>query len=429
MIALSACGAGKLVVTRVPPTATPQPTETAKPPDTPVPTATPTSTATPTPLPTATPTPKPVRFGLILQGPFNDHSGNEAHIVAAEYVKKNLPGSDFVYIDKLNSYDRPAWTVELAVNDLRAKGAKLIFTTSDDFKNDTLTVAQKFPDLTFINIAGDSAWKDGNNFKAPSNLGNFASKLEYGEMIAGCAAALTTQTGKVGYLGPTLNERTRRLANAAYLGAKYCANNFAQKSFADFKFNVKWIGFWYSIPGTTLDATQVANEFYSTGHDVVISGIDTHDALIVAGQRAKRGEKVWAIPFNYKDACAQLPDVCLGVPYLNWSPRYFKTVKAFQDGTLKQSWDWDEPDWKELNNPDTSPLGFTFGKALSVGNRTQLDRFIAGLGNGSLNLWKGPLKLQDGTLYTKDGAIASDKDIWYLPALLDGMTGQSTIAK
>ncbi len=41
-------------------------------------------------------------------------------------------------------------------------------------------------------------------------------------MIAGCAAALTTQTGQIGYLGPLINDETRRLASSAYLGAKYC---------------------------------------------------------------------------------------------------------------------------------------------------------------------------------------------------------------
>ena len=41
-------------------------------------------------------------------------------------------------------------------------------------------------------------------------------------MIAGCAAALTTKTGQIGYLGPLINDETRRLASSAYLGAKYC---------------------------------------------------------------------------------------------------------------------------------------------------------------------------------------------------------------
>ena len=44
---------------------------------------------------------------------------------------------------------------------------------------------------------------------------------------------------------------------------------------------------------------------------------------------------------------------------------------------------------------------------------------------GGLNLWKGPMKLQDGTEYLKDGETATDQQIWYLPQLLEGMEGQS----
>lgn len=375
------------------------------------------------------PASKPVTFGMVLVGPFNDHGWSEAHFIAANYVKSKLPGSDFTYIDKLNPADRPSTTLDQVVSDMKSKGIKLIFTTSDDFQTDTLTVAQKNPDVTFINVSGDNAWKDGKNFKAPANLGNFMGKMEYMKMVAGCSAALTTQTGKIGFLGPLINDETRRLSDSAYLGAKYCWTTYAKKNVADLKFDVKWIGFWFNIPGVTLDPTKVANDFYNAGNDVVISGIDTTEALVVAGQRVKQGQKVWAVSYDFKDGCNEAPDACLGVPYFNWGPRYLKTVQAFAAGTWKQSWDYDAPDWKDITNPDTGAVGFTFGKALSADNKATVQKFIAGLGDGSINLWKGPIVLQDNSVYVKDGVVAADKDIWYLPQLLQGMTGASAPTK
>jgi simple sugar transport system substrate-binding protein len=44
-------------------------------------------------------------------------------------------------------------------------------------------------------------------------------------------------------------------------------------------------------------------------------------------------------------------------------------------------------------------------------------------------LWKGPLNLQDKTVYLKDGETATDQQIWYLPQLLQGMQGQSVPTK
>ncbi len=47
------------------------------------------------------------------------------------------------------------------------------------------------------------------------------------------------------------------------------------------------------------------------------------------------------------------------------------------------------------------------------------------MASGSVNPWTGPIKLQDGTEYIKAGAVATDKEIWYLPKLLEGMEGPS----
>jgi simple sugar transport system substrate-binding protein len=93
-------------------------------------------------------------------------------------------------------------------------------------------------------------------------------------------------------------------------------------------------------------------------------------------------------------------------------------------GTFTESWTWNGPDWKNINNPDTSAVGFAKGDGLSAANSATLDKFIAELAGG-LDLWKGPLNLQDSTVYLKDGETATDQQIWYLPQLLEGMDGQS----
>jgi simple sugar transport system substrate-binding protein len=430
VLALAACAPAPTPVPPPPPTTAPvQPTAVPAPPTTaPQPTAAPTKA--PTAAPTAVPptaAPAPVKFGIVLVGPYNDHGWSEAHYLAANYVKSKLPGSDFVYLDKLNPADRKDTTLEQVVTDMASKGIKLIITTSDDFQTDTITAAQKHPELTFINASGDSAWKDGKNFKAIPNLGNFMGKMEYMKMVAGCSAALTTQTGKIGFLGPLINDETRRLADSAYLGAKYCWTTYAKKNVADLKFDVTWIGFWFNIPGVTLDPTKVANDFYNSGHDVVISGIDTTEALVVAGQRQAKSEKVWAVSYDFKNGCDEAPNACLGVPFFNWGPRYLKTVQAFATGKLTADWAWDAPDWSNLDNPDTGAVGFTFGKGLSDANKTTVQTFIKGLGDGSINLFKGPVTLQDGTAY--GGAVLADKEIWYLPQLLQGMSGASAPTK
>ena len=392
----------------------------------PAPPAAPTPTPVP-PTPTMAPTKaaKEFIFGVILVGPYNDHGWSEAHYTAGQYAEKQVPGAKMIYVDNVNAAAKPGVTVPQLVDDMISKGAKIILTTSDDFKDGTLEAAQKHPELPIINVSGDHALKEGKDYKAPSNEANFMGRMEYGKMIAGCAAALTTQTGNIGYLGPLINDETRRLVNSAYLGAKYCWTNYLKKNAADLKFKVTWIGFWFNIPGQTLDPTKVADDFYNGGYDVVISGIDTTEALVEASKMAKAGNKVWAIPYDFVGACKEAPEVCLGVPYFNWGPAYVKAIKAVQDGTYKQYWDWNGPDWKDINNPDTSAVGFVKGTALSADASAKVDTFIKGLGDGSIVLFKGPLNYQDGTTYLKDGEVATDLQVWYMPQLLQGMEGPS----
>jgi simple sugar transport system substrate-binding protein len=367
----------------------------------------------------------PFTFGLLLVGPYNDHGWSQAHFEGGKYVEKMVPGVKMIYIDKVNPADRPGVTIPQLVDDMVEKGARLIIANSDDMKDGAREAARQHPKVYFLHISGD----DVLSGKGPANLSNLMGKMEYTKMMAGFVAALTTQTGKIGYLGPLINEETRRLAASAYLGAKYAWETVLKKKPEDLKFQVTWIGFWFNIPGVTSDPTQVAQNFFNTGYDVVLSGIDTTEALTVAGQKKKEGKNVWGVPYDYVGACQSAPDVCLGVPYFNWGPAYVAFVNTAMNKTWKPEWLWLGPDWKEINNPDTSIVGFVPGAALPAGAKPELEKFVKDLGSGTVNLFKGPLNYQDGKVFVKAGETASDKQIWHMEQLLQGMQGQSSAKK
>jgi simple sugar transport system substrate-binding protein len=370
---------------------------------------------------------KQLVFGMLLVGPKNDHGWSQAHYEAGKELEKEL-GAKMIVLDKVNPADRPETSVDKAAADMIAQGAQLIFATSDDMKDGVIAAATQNPDVPMIWASGDTAWPDGKEYMPElKNLGNIMGRMEYGKMIAGCAAALTTQTGHIGYLGALINDETRRLANSAYLGARYCWSKYRSNgSTDDLKFDVNWIGFWFNIPGQTLDPTQVTNGFFDSGADVVMSGIDTTESLVRAGQRREAGEDVWAVSYDYTGGCDEAPDACLGSPYFNWIPAYLDVAKSVQDGTFKATFQWNGPDWSDINNLDSSAVGFVDGAALSDENKGLLDEFIAGLGDGSINLYEGPLNYQDGSTFLGDGETATDAQVWYMPQLLEGMKGASS---
>ncbi|HEX9090467.1 MAG TPA: BMP family ABC transporter substrate-binding protein [Anaerolineales bacterium] len=384
-----------------------------------------TPAATVAPVETAAPTTAtPYTFGILMVGPYNDHGWSQAHYEAGLYVEQKLSGAKMVYIDKVNSADRPGTTPAQLGEELLGQGAQLVIFNSDDMKDSATEFAQNHPDIPVIMASGDQSWKDGEAYVALPKMVNIMGRMEYGKMIAGCTAALTTKTGKVGYLGPLINDETRRLASSAYLGAKYCWTNYLNKDAGSLSFKVTWIGFWFNIPGVTSDPTQVADDFYNSGYDVVISGIDTTEAVAEAKKLTTADKPVWAIPYDFVGACEEGAEVCLGVPYFNWGPAYLKYIRLAVEGKFESAFEWNSPDWKNINDPDTTAVGFEKGAALSSEAGTQVDKFIGELAGG-LNLWKGPLNLQDATVYLKDGEVATDQQVWYLPQLLEGMEGQS----
>lgn len=365
---------------------------------------------------------KPFILGMLLVGPYNDHGWSQAHYEAGKYLEKKVPGLKMIYIDKVNPADRPGVTIPQLVDDLVSKGAKLVIANSDDMKDGAREAAIHHPETYFIHISGD----DVLTGKASKNMSNIMGRMEYGKMMAGFVAALTTKTGKIGYLGPLINDETRRLASSAYLGARYAWEKVLHKDVKDLDFRVTWIGFWFNIPGVTADPTQVGQNFINTGHDVIISGIDTTEALVVARQKRQEKKEVWAIPYDYVGACEGAEEVCLGVPYFNWGPSYLRVVRDIMDGKWKQYWRWIGPDWNNINDPDTSNIGFIAGGGLSQSAAASLKTFIQDLGSERIQLFKGPLAYQDGTPFLKAGEVATDQQVWYMKQLLEGMAGQSS---
>jgi len=369
-------------------------------------------------------------FGIVLVGPKNDQGWSQAHYEAGVRIEENIPGTKLLLFESLNTADSPETTLLDVAADMVSQGAKVIFTTSDEFEEDTDTVAADFPDVVFINSTGSRVLEE----LSEPNVGNVNGQFEWMKAVSGCAAALATQTGNIGYLGALINFETRRLAASTYLGARYCYEKYAGGDPAELEFTVTWIGFWFNIPGFTLDPTVESNTFVDNGADVLISGIDTTETLTVADQRTQEGTPVFAMAQDNAGGCNQAPTVCLGSPYYNWYPVYGDIVTAVRDGTWESSWKWIPPNFEDINDPETSPVGFAVGDGLTEEQVANLEDYIAtmsayGLDEANADTifpWVGPLNLQDGTELAADGEKVPLLGIWYLEQLLDGMTGVSS---
>jgi simple sugar transport system substrate-binding protein len=360
------------------------------------------------------------KVGMVLIGPYNDKGWNQSHFESIKAVLAKMPDTGFEYVDKVNPADRANVKGAQVADDLISRGARFIIFNSDDYKDDALETAQKHPDVTVIHVSGDYAWREGKNPRNQKNLGNIMGKIESAEMIGGCAAALGTETGKIGFLGPLINDETRRIVSAAYLGARHCWETYRHKKPEELSFKVTWIGFWFNIPGVTLDATKVADDFYTSGFDVLMTGLDTPEAAVQARKVSDAGRRARFVHYDHKAGCDLAPNLCLGVAYYNWIPPYRDALEKARAGKYVGEFVWQGPDFRDLNG-EASVTGFLPGAALGE-HRAELDAFVKALAGG-LELFKGPLQFQDGSEFLKADEVATPQKIWYLPKLLNGITG------
>ena len=71
-------------------------------------------------------------------------------------------------------------------------------------------------------------------------------------------------------------------------------------------------------------------------------------------------------------------------PTSTGAPAYLEIAQSVVDGTFEAGFRWDAPDWSDINNPDTSAVGWINGEGLSAEVATEVEAFIAGLADGSV---------------------------------------------
>ena len=365
-------------------------------------------------------------FGLVLVGPRDDGGWSQAHYEAGLFMEDRMDATMLLY----QEYATRNQLLESVVDQFVDQGARLVFLTSEDMGQEAIVVAEQHPEVAFVHISGDAVL----TATAPPNLGNLMGQMEWGKFAAGCAAALTTETGQIGYLGPLINPETRRLAASAYLGARHCYREYRDDLEATLSFRVEWVGFWFYINSAVTNNPRVLTfSMYNSGIDVVISGIDTPTALEVAAEFQEDGENVYATAYDSIVPCDNAPDACLGAAFFNWRGLYAQALEQVIDGAWSASWDWTPPNWDHFDNPAQTPVGFVTGGAFPPSRADDLNDFIDTMAEYTANpfvpvsfpLWQGPLRLQDGTLLAAEAELVNVLDVWYLPQLLDGMDGES----
>src|SRR5512138_18617 len=271
---------------------------------------------------------------MVLIGPHDDGGWSQAHYEGLEYVQKNVPNVHTAYIENVPE----GADSEQVFRSLARKGFNLIFGTSFGYMDPMATVAEEFPDQTFIHISG---YKSNNK-----NFGNLFGAMEDMKYLAGMVAGSRAKTDgnpKLGYIATFPIPEELRLGNAFALGMK--------KTCPDCTMDVRWINSWHD----PVKEKEAAASLFDAGAQVVFTGADTPAVADVAQEKGK-----WGVTYDWYGSCKV--EHCLTAPYWVWGPIYAQITEETIAGTYKPGWQYFDADTGALGL-----FGFMEGQELQPG--------------------------------------------------------------
>lgn len=338
---------------------------------------------------------------MVLIGPHDDGGYSQAHYEGLVYVEQKMPDVHTAYIENVPE----GADSEQVFRALARKGFNLILGTSFGYMDPMETVANEFPDVTFIHVSG---------YKSNSkNFGNLFGAMEDMKYLAGMIAGARAKMDgnpKLGYMATFPIPEEIRLGNAIALGMK--------KTCPECTMDVRWINTWHD-PVIERDA---AASLFDAGAQVVFTGADTPAVADVAQEKSK-----WGVTYDWSGSCKV--DRCLTVPYWNWGPVYASITQGLIDGTYKPGWDYFDADSGGLGL-----YGFMEGQKLTSGMqdlppevlqqvRDTLAQMLAGKFT-RFDVFSGPIHDNQGKLIIAEGLKFKQADLDQLPPGAPGLECQ-----
>ena len=148
-------------------------------------------------------------IGFIFVGPKDDFGYNQAAYEGSQAVAKAFPDLKVLTAENVPEDDNATRVME----DMIAKGAKIIFATSYGHLDPALKVAAAHPDVVVV--------QQGNLIKGtvPPNAGTYFGTVYEPVYLAGIAAGKATKSNKLGYVYAFPIPQTIANINAFQLGA------------------------------------------------------------------------------------------------------------------------------------------------------------------------------------------------------------------
>jgi simple sugar transport system substrate-binding protein len=329
----------------------------------------------------------PLKIAFAYVGPVGDGGWTFAHDNARKAIEKEFGARiQTSYVENVPE----AADAERVFRDMASQGNKLIFGTTFGYMEPMLKTAADLKDVKFEHATG---------YKQADNMRTYDSRTYQGAYMAGVIAGGMTKTNTIGVVGSIPIPEVIRNINSFTLGA--------QSVNPKIKTKVVWVNEWFNPP----KETEAAQSLINGGADVLMQNTDSPAVLQTA-------EKAGKMAFGWdSDMTAYGPKAHLASSQINWGPYYIKAAKEALDG----SWKGGTNTWWGVKEGAIDLVSVSDKVPADV--KAKLDKARAGLKDGSLVIWKGPIMGNDGKEALPAGKDADDDFLRGIKFYVKGVEG------
>ena len=331
---------------------------------------------------------EPFKVAFVYVAPIGDLGWTWAHDQARLQMEEEFgDGIETAFIE--NVPEGPE--AERVIRDFARKDFDLIFTTSFGYMDPTITVAEEFPDTSFVHISG---------FKTADNVSTVFGRMYQPRYLSGLAAGAASESNIIGYVAAFPIPEVLRGINSFTEGVREVN--------PDAEVRVVWTNTWFGPP----EEKEAAEALLAAGADVIAQHQDTTEP-----QKAAADSGGLSIGYN-ADMSSFVGDTVLTGPVWNWGGKYVDIAQGVMDGTYSS-----ESYWGGL---DDEIVGLApYSDRVSDETKALIEEKNAEMVSGSWDVFCGPIVGANGALVVEEGKCMTDGEMLSMEFFVEGVVGEA----
>lgn len=344
---------------------------------------------------------KPITIGFIYVGPKDDYGYNQAHAEGAKGMADKFAGK--VKLVEQASVPETTEVQEAMRSMIDSDGAIALFPTSFGyFDPHILKVAKEYPDVQFFHAGG--LYKDG---VTPKNVASYFGYIDEAQYVAGIVAALTSKSGKLGFVAAKPIPQVLRNINSYTLGARSVKPAITTQ--------VVFTGNW----AEPIKEAESTNSMVDQGIDVVTCHVDSPKVVMETAE--KRG--IFCTGYHANQSALAPKGYLTGAEW-DWVNIYSMIATDLLAG--KKTMDGGIPHILRGGLKEGYCKLSAYGPAVSSETKKTADAAKAKFMDGSMVIYKGEIKDNTGKVVVASGESLKQKDpkLEQMNYLVAGVLGQ-----